>query len=118
MSFLLVSIFLLSVGNAKETKTAQLASHDELHKLVETGMPVGVEYKVYTYLSPTGRRLVAPLEFDKEYNKGVRIEHELMPGTEEIKRLYDLRGKAGCFTVVMVKKQVWLKRFSEGQCGP
>lgn len=115
-------LFLSQHSLAGPRESVTLSSHDELYKLTETGTPVGKEYRLTTYLSPKGRRLVGGerVNFGNhelvEYDRGVRFQHEFMPGSDEVKKLYGLRGKQGCFTVFMAKDQVWLKAFHEGMC--
>ncbi len=128
MEYLFSFIMLIStsaIAKEKKVEFVKISSHDEFHKLVNTGMKVGVDYQIQTYLSKNGTGFIGGARMFEGYGKEgslnqfdrkIRFTHDFESGSDEIKRLYDVRNKMGCFIVYMATNQLWLKSFKEGSC--
>lgn len=116
---------LSAIAKEKKNEIVKISNHEEFHKLANTGMKVGTDYQVQTYLSKQGNAFVGGgrmfVGYGKEgplnqFDKKIRFTHDFEPGSDEIKGLYDLREKIGCFVVYMATNELWLKSFKPGPC--
>ncbi len=80
--------------------------HREFHKTASTGMKVGKKYKVYSTLTKSGTYLENP-DDDRDVHTLVGVSDQELDADKK-RELYDMRGKKGCFTVMM---------FGEGTIG-